>query len=181
MARSKHRFKGPVFPSFKEPPRASIRPLDAPKKQRYNFVTGHQSTRQIKRGMKQRLRSIIDSKDRDTILAGDRVIYAVREEPDPEYSALHLFGAAQRASNDTGEPWHVCMNYLMDEFDRREAGETETTNAAKSETPASRNPGGWFGGRLLRSILSRTLRKSNEAVAEGDVDQSAGTSPAQSS
>ena len=84
---------------------------------RYAFKPGTQSVKQTKRNLRHKARHIIDSKNYHTIAVGDRVIRSVAQEPDPEFSALHLICAGLDAESETGEPWVTCMTHIMDEYD----------------------------------------------------------------
>jgi hypothetical protein len=169
------RVKGPFFKSFDNPPDARF---DSQK--RYVFAAGTQSMRQVKKNLRNRVRHIIDAQDEQIIYAGDRCIRAVCAEPDPEYAALHLFCAALDASNDTGESWAVCMNYLMDQFDKRDVAQ-ETAADDTTKPPETGTKSGSLLSRLLRSLVPRPLRQSDEAAAKADVDQHASSRDAQPS
>lgn len=137
---------------------------------------GTQSTRQQKRNLRNRVRHIIDSTDEQTVAVGDRVIRSVCEEPDPEYAALHLFCAALGMHEDTGEPWVKCMTYLMDKFDGKIV---EEQHDGEDDEKPKRSEGGSRLRRLLRSIVPRSFRQSDEAAAERCADQPSGTGPTQ--
>jgi hypothetical protein len=166
-------FKGPVFSSFKDGSHSSTG------RGRYNFKPGTQSTRQAKKNLRLKCRSIIDSKDAVVISVGDRVVRSVCDEPDPEYAALHLFCAALDMHDDTGEPWIVCMTYLMDKFDKnapqtvamRKESEI-TADGTVEESQRTERRQGSFLGRLLRSLVPRKVQARDEAATEADVDQS---------
>jgi hypothetical protein len=105
------RFKGPSFPSY------VTAQLDL--KQKMQWLP-HCGTRAQFRNLRQKCRRILDSKEDEIKLMGQRVIEAVKDEPNPEFGALHLIAAALDIEADTGEPWLTCMQYLLDKFAERE-------------------------------------------------------------
>jgi hypothetical protein len=167
---NKHGLKGPFMPSMKDQTGRNKKVLV--------WTPGTQSTRQQKRNLRNKARAVIDSDDPAIIAAGDRVLCAVCGEPDPEFSALHLFNAAIDMADSTGESWATCMNYVMDKFDAMPKeippgmleAFTETTDAptAKRDSGRSRLRG------LLRTLIPRSLRARYERSAEADQHQRAG-------
>lgn len=156
------KFRGKWMPSFdKQHERGTGK--------RYIFQPGIQSIRQLKKNLRNKCRWVLDSTDPAIKLAGARIIAAIREEPDPEYSALHLFCEAVDMFDQTGEHWDVCANYLMDKFDEM-AAKGSTEDAA----PAERTQGDLPKGGLLRALIPRAFRSRNEGAAKADKHQRAG-------
>lgn len=102
-----------------------------------SWIPGLHSTKQQLRNLRNKAKHIIDSNDPEIISVGDRVIRAVCDEPQPEYSALHLFCAAIDISEESGWPWIVCMTHIMDKFDH-EAGRTTDAQTTQGDPSASR-------------------------------------------
>jgi hypothetical protein len=69
---------------------------------------------------------ILDSRDPDVMTTAARLIAAVKDEPNPEFSALHLAGAAIDAARERQQSWTDAMNFILDEYDRRHAAEHAT-------------------------------------------------------
>lgn len=152
------RIQGPIFPSFHNQRTGTKKILV--------WKPGTQSVRQVKKNLRNKAKQILDSKDELIIRAGDRVIYSVRADPDPEYSALHLFCEAIDMRDDTGESWVTCITYLMDKFDEID----ERSKDAEATKPTSTS----YLRKLLRTLVPRSLRPRDEAGAETDVHQHAG-------
>jgi hypothetical protein len=110
------RFQGPAFASYKNPPTAH-----ADSRQRYTFRGAHTNTRAALRNLRHACKRILESKDAHVQAQVARVEKAVEKEPMPEFGKLHLIFSALDACDQTGEPWHVCMKYLMDKFEDMEA------------------------------------------------------------
>lgn len=160
------RVKGKWMPSYdKQHERGTGR--------RYAFMPGRQSLRQIKKNLRNKCRWVLDSNDPAIKLAGARIIAAIRLEPDPEYSSLHLFCEAVDMHDQTGEHWDVCANYLMDKFD--EIAARETIDA----TPAERDHRDPPKGGLLRALIQRALRARHETAAKTDEHQRTGDAAGQ--
>jgi hypothetical protein len=104
-------FKGPNFPSYQ------IAKLDTDRKLQWH---AHCGTRAQLRNLRQKCRHILDAKDDETKLMGQRVIEAVKDEPKPEFGALHLIAAALDIANDTDVTWLDAMQYLLDKFEERQ-------------------------------------------------------------
>jgi len=139
------------------------------KKQKMVWRPGLQGVRQQLRYLRNATRHILDSKDPNVIKAGDRVIQACENEPNPEYGILHLYYAAVEACRDTGEPWDVCMNYFMDKFDAKQEEEKQDAPPAPRDTGGSRLSG------LLRALVTRPFRQSYESRATTDTHQQSGS------
>lgn len=105
------KFKGPVFKSWKD--------SRGPQPRQVYVYQGQSKNKQM-RNMRAMLREIIDSKDPDIITVGDKVIRLCLDEPDPEYSALHLFCAGLTMSKETGESWVACMDVIVQKFVERQ-------------------------------------------------------------
>jgi hypothetical protein len=69
------------------------------------------------RNLRQVCRKILEATDSQTQSTVVRVTDATKNEPMPEFGKLHLIHAGLDASDQTGENWNTCMNYLMDKFD----------------------------------------------------------------
>lgn len=104
-------FKGPVFPSFRNP--------GAGGGMHKVWPPGHQGMAQRLRYLRRIVQPILDSRDPEVVATATRLIAAVKDEPNPEYSALHLAGAAIDAANARQQSWTDAMNFILDEFDRR--------------------------------------------------------------
>lgn len=104
---------GPIFKSF-------YRQQDSPNKMQWKR---HQGSRQQVRYLRHRCDHLLNSKDPAIIAVGDRVIMAVKDEPNPEYGALHLMAAGLDASEQTGVSWIDAMTYLLNKFDNMERDE----------------------------------------------------------
>lgn len=113
------KFKGPVFPSY-------LNQNYAPTGSKMQWVA-HCGKKAQLRNLRQACRSILDSKNPLIVEQVARVISAVKNEPLPEFGKLHLVHAAIDACDQTGEPWYVCMKYLMDKFDDMEADRAAAT------------------------------------------------------
>jgi hypothetical protein len=170
-------YKGKWMPSF-------ARQLDTVNKKILIWKPGAQSTKQCKRNLRTKVKHIIDSTDPVVISIGDRVIRSVCHEPDPEFTALHLFAAGLDMAVETSQPWVVCMNYLMDKFDGKiQTSELEVTVIDEEEsdadtiTTAAERPSRISG--LLRTLVARCTGARTEKRAGKSVDQSAGTGDGQ--
>lgn len=163
------RVKGPWMPSYNDQTR---------KRPKMEFIAGAHSMRQQVRNLRARCRVILDSTDPAVVMMGDRVIDAVRHEPDQEYSTLHLIAAGLDAHDDTGESWPVCMGYLLDKFDEIAARDHDVKT--DTETPDQRMESGTSIGRLLRKLVPRALRPRNETPASASEHQRHSAGDAQS-
>jgi hypothetical protein len=103
------RLKGIVFPSY-------LNQNTGPRKPKLQWVR-HQNSKQRIRNVRNAARPVLNSKDPKTVALLARVRESVKDEPEPEFGFLHLVTAGASASFGTGEPWTVCMEYLMDKFD----------------------------------------------------------------
>jgi hypothetical protein len=122
------------------------------------YNASHRSLPRQLRDMRQKARTIIDSKDADTILAGSNVIRLCMDEPHPEYSALHLICAAIDVAKETNRAWHVCMLEILATYERvkePDNAETETRDQGPSRLR-----------RLLRALIPRSLRARDESASE---------------
>lgn len=165
--------KGPLFPSFQN--------QNTDPKKIMVWKPGTQSTRQQKKNLRNKARVIIDSKDPQIIATGDRVIRSVCAEPDPEYSALHLFCAAMDLSDDCGESWVTCMNHLMDTFEGKTltaADEAQRKEIEDGKRQSGTTRGSFLRG-LLRTLVPRAIRQSHEVAASPHVDQQPGAGDTQ--
>lgn len=111
------KFKGPVFPSFRDQQTPQPRKHWLP----------HQNTGEQLRRLRQVCRPILASIEPSIVTARQRVIAATAGEPLPEFGALHLINAAIDACDQTGEPWPVCMHYMLDKFDAMKGDALEAT------------------------------------------------------
>lgn len=113
------KFKGPVFPSYLnqnvEPPKSRMQ------------WKAHCGKKAQLRNLQHACRHILESKNPLIVEQVARVISAVKGEPMPEFGKLHLVYAALDACDQTGEPWYVCMKYLMDKFDDMETDRAAAT------------------------------------------------------
>jgi hypothetical protein len=90
----------------------------------------HCGTRAQLRNLRQRAHKILDSKDPEIVMIGQRVIEATKDEPNPLFGALHLINAGLEAAEQTETTWVVAMRYLLDEFERiAQRGEATTSQA----------------------------------------------------
>lgn len=101
------RFKGPLFPSYLNPgtPKPKMQWLS------------HCGKRAQLRNLRRACRKVLEDTNQHVQAQLARVVEAVKDEPMPEFGKLHLIYAAIDACDQTGEPWWVCMKYLMDKFD----------------------------------------------------------------
>lgn len=104
-------FKGPVFASYRNP--------GAGGGMHKVWPPGHHGMRQRLRHLRHAVRPLLDSKDPAVMVVSARLIAAVKDEPNPEYSALHLAGAAIDAARERQQSWTDAMTFILDEFDRR--------------------------------------------------------------
>jgi hypothetical protein len=109
-------FKGIIFKSYLE---ANLTPTP---KREYN---AHNSTRAQIRNLRRRCKPVMDDRTPAICEMAANVITSVRDHPNPEFTALQLIGAALDASDDTGEPWLVCMQYILDKYQELADGRTE--------------------------------------------------------
>lgn len=109
------RFKGPVFPSFKNPGRG-----DGTHKV---WPPGYHGMAQRLRNLRARVRPILDSRDPEVCVCVARLLAAVQSEPNPEFSMLHLAGAAIDAADARQQSWTDAMTFILDEYDRRAVDE----------------------------------------------------------
>lgn len=116
------RLKGPVFPSYLNQHVG----IDKPRMQ----WKAHCGARAQLRNLRQACKRVLESKDPEVQKQVARVIEATKVEPSPEFGKLHLIHAAQDACDQTGEPWEVCMRYLMDQYDNMQADRKEAYAAA---------------------------------------------------
>lgn len=105
------KFKGPVFESFRNP--------GAGGGLHKVWPTGHQGMRQRLRHLRHQVQPLLDSRDPEVMAVSARLIAAVKDEPNPEFSALHLAGAAIDAARERQQSWTDAMTFILDEFDRR--------------------------------------------------------------
>jgi hypothetical protein len=82
--------------------------------------------RQRLRHLRQVVQPLLDSRDPEVMAVAARLIAAVQDEPNPEFSALHLAGAAIDAAEQRQQPWTDAMTFILDEFDRRREAEHAT-------------------------------------------------------
>jgi len=90
------------------------------------WPAGHQGMAQRLRHLRHQIQPILDSKDPEVMATAARMIAAVKDEPNPEFSALHLAGAAIDAARERQQTWSDAMNFILDEYDRRQAAEHAT-------------------------------------------------------
>jgi hypothetical protein len=64
---------------------------------------------------------VLDSKDPDTINAGQKIIDAVRDTSNPAYASLVLMCSALDVADQTGEKWHICAEIVLAEALRKGA------------------------------------------------------------
>lgn len=119
---ARHGLKGIVFPSY-------LNQNTGPKKPHMQWIR-HQNKGQRIRNLKNACRHVLAAKDAETRGLLDRIRAAVKDEPEPEFGFLHLVFAAVDACDQTGEPWTVCMKYLMDKFDDMKADHAEREAAS---------------------------------------------------
>jgi hypothetical protein len=105
------KFKGPVFPSFKNPPAAHTT------QKSYTWRGPHSSLRAALRNLRHACKPILESTDPQVVAQVARVVAMTKDEPTSEFGKLHLIHAAIEACDQTGEPWHVCMKYMLDKFE----------------------------------------------------------------
>jgi hypothetical protein len=102
--------------------------MDSPKMQ----WKAHCGRKAQLRNLRQVCRKILESKDSAVQIQVERVIEATKTEPMPEFGKLHLIHSALDACDQTGEPWCVCMKYLMDKFEDMAADAAEAAATAPS-------------------------------------------------
>ena len=107
MPRRGSRLKGPVFKSWQD-----ARPTT---RQVMQWVP-HSRLRQACRNLRHACGPVFKLVDEASVLARKRCVADTSNEPEPEYASLHLMHAAWEAHDSTGEPWALCMNYLLDKF-----------------------------------------------------------------
>jgi hypothetical protein len=67
----------------------------------------------------------------------ERILDHAAEDPEPEYTAMHLGAAALLAAEETGSRLSSTLAQLCDELDARQAvGAAETAQEGQSPTPA---------------------------------------------
>lgn len=171
-------FKGPRFPSYRDALPSQT--------QRMQYVS-HQNVRRQVRNLRQWTRPITESHDAEALVAGRRVIRAALEEPEPEFVTLHLFYAGMKMSDETKQPWPVCMNYLMDRFDERKAADVESQNLTEDRqaiavvaAPKVIAKSVAFVGRLFRGAFTRERLQATEEDTVTDEHQRTCTRDAQS-
>lgn len=101
------RFKGPRFPSFDN------QQTPAPR----NQWIAHNGRKAQLRNLRHACRPILESTNQHIVAQVARVIAATEHEPMPEFGKLHLIFAAIDACDQTGEPWWVCMKYMLDKWE----------------------------------------------------------------
>ncbi len=111
--------KGPAFPSFEQQHGWRAR---KPRSRNGLLPAGtqwaaHTNTRAQLRNLRRVCRPVFDAIDPETMAARQRAFAATAGEPSPEFGALHLMYAALEASDQTGEPWPVCLHYLLDKLE----------------------------------------------------------------
>lgn len=100
--------KGPVFPSF-------LNQRTGPHEVMV-WKPGIQSLKQRTKNLQRACRSILESRDPETMRVGALVVQACERELHPKLASLILINAAMEAANSTGEPWHVCASVLTNQF-----------------------------------------------------------------
>jgi len=159
------RVKGKFFPSFEQHDGSSSKRLVR------NYTGRPQSEARQLRNMRQLARPIIDSKDVQVISVGDKVIRLCLDEPNPEFSALHLICAGIAMSKATGEPWTACMLTIIQKFEERSTVTAELDIADNLSTqpqatsavelpPVVSKLRQWF-----QSLVPRSLRVTKERDA----------------
>ena len=118
-------FKGPMFKSYIDAR------IDAPPKP--EFIR-HSNTREQLRNLRNKCRHVIDDKDPEVVATGLRVLEAVRDEPVPEFGALHLMAAGIDKAEEEGTTWVQAMATLLDEFTELELPPPERTDHASTRT-----------------------------------------------
>lgn len=142
----------------------------------------HQSTREQVRRLQKRCAEITQSTDVEINRVGDRVLASCLNDPNPGFSTLHLYAAGLDRAEEMKISWSQAMTEILDEFgveknltfdpatyaksmmERTDA--TSTTKVQRVET-SSRLRG------LLRSLIPRSLRSSNEKGQRADEYQRA--------
>lgn len=69
-----------------------------------------------RRYLKQRWAKIEKLKDPASLEARDRLLDAVCDEPDSEFSAMHLGHVALQAAEETGSTWAESVKVMLDKF-----------------------------------------------------------------
>lgn len=126
------KFKGIVFPSFKEPPsptgKISTSTRSLPEGKQY---LPHGNSRAMMRNLRHVVKKHLDSKDPDTIEALNRVRMATSTEQNAEHSFLHLLYIANLAAEKSSTPIclavHLLMNQLEQTIAEKKAEDLEVT------------------------------------------------------
>lgn len=113
------RIKGPWFPSYET---AGTYPPAAPKKQ----WVSHVGRKQRIRALRQKCRTILNSKDADAIQAGRRLVQFTAFEKDVELVTLILASTAMDRAADQRLTWAEALEDLL----------TEIENAQPAQEPA---------------------------------------------
>lgn len=71
--------------------------------------------------LRQRFKRVQKLKDQPSLAALERLNQAVKDEPDPDFTRLHLAHVALQAAEDTGQTWAQCCVTMLDKFDEIEA------------------------------------------------------------
>ncbi len=108
-------FKGPVFPSFKNPPPASKGFRQHPDRALTvgSEWASHTGRRQRFRNLRNVSRTALNSKDPETISALARIREAVKDDPEPEFGFLNILAAANRSADDTGVSIVEAIDYML--------------------------------------------------------------------
>lgn len=109
------RLKGPVFPSFERPPRPSTSFRQHPDRAlpKGSEWSSHTGRRQRFRNLRNTTRSVLNSKDPETVSALVRIREAVKDDPEPEFGFLNILAAANRSADDTGVSIVEAVDYML--------------------------------------------------------------------
>lgn len=106
------KLKGPVFPSYLNQKGARSSHMQ---------WKSHCGNRAALRNLRHKCHKFLISDEVEIATQRQRVRDAVKDEPSPEFGLLHLLCAAVDIADQTGQPWAVCMKYIMDRFDAAQA------------------------------------------------------------
>lgn len=125
------KFKGPVFESWKNPPRPSST------KTQNSRVLPLGKSWISHTGAKARLRNqrkicfhILRDKDPEVVEAVERIRVRTSSEPHPEQAMLYLLAVAKERADEAGVPINMAIDVLIDSFEEliKEPNDAETTS-----------------------------------------------------
>lgn len=113
------KFKGPVFPSYKEPPSPSSTPRELPDRALPPGKSwlSHTGNRARLRNLRTAVKPILDDKSPEMTAALVKLRESVKNDPMPEYAFLHILFSAKEAAEGAGVTPLQSIEYMLQKWE----------------------------------------------------------------